>query len=34
MSTDMIVLAITWAAGCLFILGAAPIIPDDSSEAE
>jgi hypothetical protein len=34
MSNDMIILTITWCAACLFILGAAPIIPDDSSEAE
>jgi hypothetical protein len=34
MTTDLIILAITYCAGCLFILGAAPIIPDDSEEAE
>jgi hypothetical protein len=34
MSTDLIIIVIMWTAGCLFILGAAPIIPNDSEEAE
>lgn len=34
MTNDLIILTITWLAGCAFILGAAPIIPDDNEEAE
>jgi len=34
MRTDLIIIIIMWTAGCLFILGAAPIIPNDYEEAE
>jgi len=34
MNNDLIIIIITWCACVLLILGAAPIIPDDSEEAE